>query len=295
MIARSSLGECISSWLYEGRHILIGLESYFDGSYTGKSWREGDYISLAGQAAEDDIWREFDPRWNEILGGEGRRPKTPYIHMREATKGLGPFSWRHGWNLKKVEALVIALLQYLQTQDKKRFHQFACSIDLKAYRKLIGEGFTIPAPVDLCNGYCSESVLVWFLTSYPGIISAAHYFFDVNEPFETPFKETWKKEKQCNLGDLSARSTYWQLIKTVTTAEMRDKPALQAADLLAWASNRVLTAPDGAFAKYLEQIMKQIIPSFWVVFDEKRLRLELSQSEPCWRATRVSDKRRGRS
>ena len=59
---------------------------------------------------------------------------------------------------------------------------------------------------------------------------------------------------------------------------MKDKPALQAADLLAWASNRVLTAPEVASAKHLEWIMKQIVPSSWVVFDEPRLRQEVSKA-----------------
>lgn len=136
--------------------------------YTGKNWREGDYISLAGQATEDGVWKEFDEKWDEILGGEGKRPKAPYLHMREANANEGPFSWRNGWNRKKVEALVVALLEHLQTQDKKRFHQFACSIDLRAHRKLITEGFTLPDPVDICNGHCPESVLVWYVTSYPG-------------------------------------------------------------------------------------------------------------------------------
>lgn len=288
MIARSSLGECISSWLYEGSHILIGLESYFDGSYSGKGWREGRFISLAGHATEDDIWTSFDIEWRRILNDDRAHPKAPYLHMKEASALDGKvFTWRNGWNRKKVECLVTELLEYLQSLDKKRFHQFACSIDLDAYRKLCGEGFSIPDPVEICNGYCPESVLVWFVTSYPGVIGDAHYFFDQNEPFKPLFEDQWTKEKQKVL-DLSPRCHYWQLIKTVTTADMRDKPALQAADLLAWASNRVLTAPAGAFAKHLEWIMKQIVPSSWIVFDEARFRQELSQSPPCWKLTHVA-------
>lgn len=177
-------------------------------------------------------------------------------------------------------------MEYLQTLDKERFRQFACSIDLRAHRKLCAEGFSVPDPVEVCNGHCPESVLVWFVTQYPGVVGDAHYFFDHGEPFKMQFEEQWTKEKQ-NILDLSPRCHYWQLIKTVTVADMRDKPALQAADLLAWASNRVLTAPEGAFAKHLEWIMKQIIPSSWIVFDEDRLRQELSKAYPCWHLTHV--------
>lgn len=100
---RSSLGECISSWLYEGRHILIGLESYFDGSYSGKSWTEGDFISLAGQATDDSLWKEFDVEWKRILDDDTAHPKALYLHMKEASALSGKvFTWKNGWNRKKL-------------------------------------------------------------------------------------------------------------------------------------------------------------------------------------------------
>jgi len=71
--------------------------------------------------------------------------------------------------------------------------------------------------------------------------------------------------------DVTGLREVWSLIKTVTTADMRDKPALQAADLLAWSSNRTMLKDDVSF-KHLEPIMKSIIPSTWVVFDEQNLR-----------------------
>jgi hypothetical protein len=263
----------------------IALHSYFDGSYSGKSWREGDFVTLAGYAAEDSIWSDFDTEWNKILADDRVRPKADHLHMKYAAHLEGIFNWRNKWNLKKVESLLTDLLLYLQTLDKQRFHQFACSIDLSAYRKLLAEGWSIPDPVALCNGYCPEGALVWYLGIYPGVIDSAHYFFDVSEPFKGPFEALWKREKQ----DLSPRpiAAYWQIIKSVTTIEMKDRPPLQAADLLAWASNRVLTAPKDSFGVGLEPLMKEIIPSSWVVFDEKRFREELAFASPCWRATVV--------
>jgi len=74
----------------------------------------------------------------------------------------------------------------------------------------------------------------------------------------------------------------WQLIQTVTAADMK----LQAADLLAWASNRQLASASDAFGNNLESIMKQIIPSSWIVFNEPRFRAELAKSNPCWHLVR---------
>jgi hypothetical protein len=216
------------------------------------------------------VWTEFDANWREVLKATDMRPEAPYLHMREATKGIGPFNYRNGWNLKKVGHLVTDLLMYMQTVDKKRFRQFGCTVDLEAYRKLAAEGYSFNDPVDICNEFCAFTVLTWYHSSYPGIIHSAHYFFDVDEPFKAPFEEWWKTEKGQFL-DPTAMREVWSLIKTVTTADMRDKPALQAADLLAWATNRTMSKnPDAAF-KHLEPIMKQIIPSTWKVWDEENL------------------------
>lgn len=283
-IAYSSLGSCLVSWIENGRHVLVALQSYFDGSYAGSGWREGNWVTLAGFAAEDIIWIDFDKNWNDILHDDSQRPRAEFLHMKEAAHLSGSFSWKHGWNLKKVYSLVMDLLMYVQTVDKKRLRQFACSIDLNAYRKLLGQGFQIPDPIEICNGHCPEGVLVWYLGEHPGIISAAHYFFDQSEPFKDPFEQRWKNEKAKTLS-LRPTAHYWEIVKTVTTADMKDKPALQSADLLAWASNRVLNAQKDSFGVALEHIMKQIIPSSWVVFDETRFRQELSKPKPCWELT----------
>jgi hypothetical protein len=246
------------------------LESYFDGSSDTGAWRKGDLVTLAGFAADDSVWAEFDAKWRNALKGTRQRPEAPYLHMREATKGKGPFTYKNGWNLKKVGFLVTDLLTYMQTVDKKRFRQFGCTVDLEAYRKLTAQGYLFNDPVDICNEFCPFSVLAWYHADYPGIIHSAHYFFDVDEPFKVPFEERWKSEKG-NFLDPTAVREVWSLIKTVTTGDMRDKPALQAADLLAWSSNRTRSKnPDAAF-KHLEPIMKQIIPSTWIVFDERTL------------------------
>lgn len=259
-----------ASWLREKGHTLIALESYFDGSADGKGWRDSSLVTLAGVAADDAVWADFDKSWREVLNDDSRRPKAKYLHMREATKGKGPFTYKNGWNLKKVGFLITDLLMYMQTVDKKRFRQFGCTIDVDAYRKLAAHGYSFNDPIDICNEFCPFSVLAWYHSEYPGIIHSAHYFFDIEEPFKAPFEERWKQEKGSFL-DPTALREIWSLIKTVTTAEMRDKPALQAADLLAWATNRQHSKnPDASF-KHLEPIMKQVIPSSWIVFNEATL------------------------
>jgi hypothetical protein len=111
---------------------------------------------------------------------------------------------------------------------------------------------------------------------YPGLIHSAHYFFDISEPFKAPFEERWKKEKD-NQFDITGMREWWSVIKTVTTADMREKPAMQAADLLAWSTNRNYAGTSDSAFKHCEPVMKTIIPSSWVVFDEANLRSRYEQ------------------
>jgi hypothetical protein len=69
---------------------------------------------------------------------------------------------------------------------------------------------------------------------------------------------------------------YWSLIKTVTNADMREKPGLQAADLLAWATNRH-HAKVGQRFKFLREIMQGVISWYQIFFDEVELRKRYGQ------------------
>ena len=269
----SSLGDCVASWLANGRHLLVAIESYFDGAAVDGNWSEnGKLITLAGFAAEEEVWAAFDIAWNAVLHDSTRRPSAPYLHMREAVHGKGSFQKRNGWDLTKASYLVQDLLMYMQTVDKQRFRQFACTIDLRAYKAYKAAGFpVVQNHFQMCNQFCPFSVLAWHISS-PGLMKNLHYFFDKDEPFKDHFEARSKREKG-NTISKGGMDYFWSMISTVCTADMRDKPALQAADLLAWGTNRA-QMPEGKAFKYIEYIMKQIIPSSWIVWDEARFTQE---------------------
>ena len=110
---------------------VVALEAYFDGAYTGQGWTNGSVVTLAGFAAEGNIWVEFGKQWRTTLADGKTRPKAKYLHMKEAVHLKREFSHRNGWNIKKAFSLVIDLLMYMQTLDKQRFRQFACTVDLR--------------------------------------------------------------------------------------------------------------------------------------------------------------------
>jgi hypothetical protein len=187
--------------------------------------------------------------------------------MKEAALLEKEFSWRKGWNLKKVGFLVTDLLMYLQTLDKKKLRQFACTVDLEAHNKLKAEGYRLDDPIAICNRYCAECVLYWYANDFPGLIHSAHFFFDQGEPFREPFETEWAEMRKRRIY-ISTQPILWTLIKSVTPADMRDKPPLQATDMLAWASNRDFSVGKDRPFKYLLEIMKKIIPSSWIIWDE---------------------------
>jgi len=53
---------------------------------------------------------------------------------------------------------------------------------------------------------------------------------------------------------------------------MKSTPGIQAADIIAWSVNRETFAKEGQTAKYLGHILRQVIPSHYVVWDETKMR-----------------------
>lgn len=265
------LPKCLSRLRREGR-LLVSMEAYFDGSKDSGDWMSSRYVTLAGFAAEDDVWARVDVGWDLMLANTARRPKAEYIHMREINALEGSFNFRNGWNRTKVAYLIQDAFMFLQTVEKEKFRMFAATVDIQAHHRLIAEGLALPSPVRMCTDHCCDIALGWYLTKYPGLIDSARFFFDPSEPFKSVFEARWQEAKS-HMAEATGWRECWSIIKTVTTiANSRNEPAMQCADLLAWASNRNLNVPEHSFGKYYHYLMKAVIPSYWVFIDEAKMR-----------------------
>jgi hypothetical protein len=131
----------------------------------------------------------------------------------------------------------------------------------------------MPTPIELCNEFCTEMVFSWYLFDYPDILETSsdklHYFFDRNEYFKTPFENKWNEEK--DKFEESGKWSVWSLIQEVSTVEMKAVPGIQAADIVAWGINREYNKTEGP-GKLLAHIIRQIIPTRYVVWNEENLR-----------------------
>jgi hypothetical protein len=266
--ARSQIGKCSGLVNLGEGDLLIALRAYLDSS--GKL--EDNWITLAAVAATDAIWVELEIAWDHILANHN--PVGSYIHMKEIFRLEKAFDTSLGWTHDNAFGMVNECLSYVSTRPKDQLRVFYCSVDLLAWQKLRDETYQMPDPVALCNMYCSEFVLTWYAINFPEILNprtdSVRYFFDRNEYFFQPFYDKWNRER--NQSDATGRWSIWNAIDEVAPVEMKKTPGIQLADIIAWARNRETFTKDGDLAHYLPQILKKVIPSSFVVWEEAMLR-----------------------
>jgi len=243
------------------------MKAYFDGSGD----KDSEFLVLSGVAASDATWANFQSHWNAIL--TNRTPVAPYVHMRELAPLRKAFSKKLGWDDFKADRLVTNCLMYAQRLDKNDFRTFTCSIDLEEYRRLITQGESLPDYYELCSYFCPEQILKWYLNNFAERFpEELHFYFDQNERHKGVFEKKWNRGKKSGRGLLN----HWHLIRSVNTADMRDTPALQLADVLAWGHNRRLMIDKHGTSqnwKHVSQIAESILPSTRKPIDESGLGL----------------------
>jgi len=270
MLALSNIGRCAGRVNLAEGDLLIALRAYLDSS--GKPQFKRRHLTLAAVAANDEMWAEFETAWAKILAEH--KPKADYVHMREIVQMCDGFDPKYGWDQQSAFDVANQCVQYMSHLDKKRFRMSYCSVDLDAWRKLRAETYQMPEPVDICNRFCSELVLGWYLNYYPEIINphvdTVSYFFDRTEDFKKPFEEKWNREK--DFAEQTGERSVWQIIDKVASVEMKKTPGVQAADIIAWARNRETFTDEGDLGRYLAHIVRQVIPSFYIEWDEAKMR-----------------------
>lgn len=237
------------------------LKCYFD-----KSGQEDqDLFTIGAVAASEGVWADIEADWNLIL--QKNDPSAAYMHMVEAIPLRGEFSRTRGWNDDHVFGLVNLLLSYLSSiAPIKRFCHFACSLKMIDYKKLQAETYQMDSPADLIASACVRQITQWHFECYQGLDYGAHYYFDQGEPFEEIIKAKWNRAR------LEESPRYqWGHITHIGSATMRKTPALQFADLIAWATNRHEVKIPQRYDTLIIG-MRSLLPSMWVVVDELQLR-----------------------
>jgi len=244
------------------------LKSYFDKS----GQEDAQWMTLGAVAAGDQVWAEIEQDWTGFL--LNHNPPANYMHLVEAVPLRGEYSQSKGWDDDKVFGVINSLLSMLSDVLKTHYCHFICTIDMKAYRKLLDEHYQLDSPADLCVTTCVRGIFEWYLSQYQGLDLEAHYYFDIGEPFEPILKAKWERELEAS--QKTGAYSLWSHIKHIGSAQMRKTPGLQVADMLAWATNRKLQEFPGALMRqrYQDLIipLRSLLPTRYATWDEWRLR-----------------------
>lgn len=196
------------------------LKMYLDGSGTA-----GVILTLGAVVADNSVWLEFEPAWDDVLARYG----VPYSHMKELTGRRGPFTDWTDTRREQFAAALVATIEGFPLSDRMR--QYGCWIDLVAHERW-RKARNHPSPHRLC----ARVLFPTFLDDYPGLIDSIDLRFDQGEPFMTHLREDWDNRK------IRRQAPVWGIVRTMAPHDMKTTPALQVADLIAWSRTRYETA-----------------------------------------------------
>lgn len=195
------------------------------------------YLTLAGYIGTFDAWAEFERRWDKVL----RRWGCSYLHMVDAWSFRGEFS---GWTEKQVKAFLGDLFNKCFTpigrgkKYKGKFYGISCTVNLNDYRNVAKErGVSLRQNPE---ALCVHTILKAALMGLPdnpdkpsGKDGSLELYFDNNEPF---LHEIEKLRKDIPREQLAIHPL--GLISSMGKYDMRRVIGIQAADYLAWQTNR---------------------------------------------------------
>ncbi len=220
--------------------MAVVIKAYYDGSGS-RSDRNARFLTLAGYAGTPRAWQQVEGRWHRVLNRFGCK----YLHMKEARALQKAFARRAGWSHERVTMLLADLfnecLAPTAWEDfRGEFRGTACTVNLEDYARVLAEAPSRAAKEP--ESICVDFVVTVALMSLPenaakplGKEGTVELFFDKNESFMHMIDRVWRSRRNNELGDPL------RLVSNIAEVDMRQAVGLQAADLLAWHTNRYYT------------------------------------------------------
>jgi hypothetical protein len=224
-----------------GRLMFMPLKGYHDGS--GKSDDPNcKLLTLGAFCGSASAWDDFEPKWRQLLKDKGAPEINgiPYFHTVDAVGLSEPFSFENGWTRSRVNDLVRALLLLLANVDHSALIGAAVPVVLADFRDAAAE-FNEPFP-DSPESFCVELCVSNTVRPDPSESANANIvqlYFDREEPFLHKIKRVLDRVK---LGKRQGWMRQTALIAQVEDGRLY--PGIQAADLVAWITNRHYTRGD---------------------------------------------------
>jgi hypothetical protein len=214
------------------------ITAYYDGTGSSHPKSGSRFLTLAGYVAADDVWPAFETLWHHVLAqwdeAKGVRP-CEYFHEKEARHLRGHFAPARGWTREKVHALKLQLLNdclsVMVWHYRNRFVGTSCTVSLDDMREALSERPLLleqyREPESVCVTivlYLAKRMLVPSTGGYVPDDASIRLYFDRGERFLNSIHNTWTRRRH---------EPRFKNIVSIETAEMKNTPAIQAADMLA--------------------------------------------------------------
>ena len=230
--------------------LAITLRAYYDGSGTAHD-PNARFLTLAGYVGTPNAWRHLEERWCRVL----QRWECAYLHMKDADSLQEEFAEEKGWTTARVKGLLQDLFNECLSptgweEFKGEFHGASCTVNLKDYARACADIPSLSSKKP--EAICVDFVVTIALMALPetldkpfGKDGRVELYFDKNESFMCKVDRIWRSKPSNKLqGPL-------RLVTSIDAADSRNFAGLQAADFLAWHTNRYYThglGLKGAFA-----------------------------------------------
>ncbi len=203
-------------------------------------------FSIAGYVAPAEEWEHFQERWQDVLG----RPQyaAEYFHCREAMHRRGVFK---GWPRGRIDELYRHLLAILKTYASRGV---ASAVQLNSFRKLVtGHALQkIDSPYSLCLQSCMLLIQKLVLAEFGE--DRIILIIDRNEKFRHEVVELFEKVKE--RGEIAGDPLR---IDRIDFRSAGKTPGLQAADVLAWETNKYMTETTKKTGRPLRKSLESLL------------------------------------
>ena len=236
--------------------MAVVIRGYYDCSDTHEGPRRS--ITLAGYAATLEKLAELDALWPSVLAGDGKRPAVSCLHMTDAYALKGAFTRKNGWTRTHVWSLFGDVAHCLSKVGQRRegdqytFLGATCTIPLDDYERAVAvlPNLKNKEPEAICVDCVTEVALRMLAPLEGGAevddlkkLGSVEFFFDHNENFLHKINRVWIQPPAPD------RPRVLELVRDIRAVKEKP-PALQAADYLAWMTNRHLRDCDVRFGVF---------------------------------------------
>lgn len=252
--------------------VPTAVKCYFDGSY-GDDDLGDRWITLAGVAATDHTWTDFETKWSRML--IERYPVAPYVHMTELLGSDDPFERSVGWTREKKVKLIEDAIVVLSQVNKDEFMWFRCSINKTAVNRLFEQGEKVVAdPYSYCSLNLAQMVIPPYLSNCRRLGRQPEkilLYYDRNEGFMDGLSKAWLSNRT-PLRRPRDPNNLWDSIEDIFSADQAFTPPLQVADMVAWAYTHTLPTDAPREFSRLKGLLIQFAPSRTLDLTEDAMR-----------------------